>query len=138
MPRRPEPRSAKNGGRCSEANKPQRRRVAEACASPRNKFENRARYLPEPATPRVAVPPRCHRATRGSGRPRTGAGGRRRRSSPDRATAPCWRAPPAIRDRGARTRSEEHTSELQLLMRISYAVFCLKKKNTERHVNTSA
>src|SRR3546814_10766055 len=30
--------------------------------------------------------------------------------------------------RGARLRSEEHTSELQSLMRISYAVFCLKKK----------
>src|SRR3546814_3966811 len=31
------------------------------------------------------------------------------------------------------TRSEEHTSELQSLMRISYAVFCLKKKtNTQR------
>src|SRR3546814_10328328 len=30
-----------------------------------------------------------------------------------------------------RDRSEEHTSELQSLMRISYAVFCLKKKNTE-------
>src|SRR3546814_630970 len=29
-----------------------------------------------------------------------------------------------------RVRSEEHTSELQSLMRISYAVFCLKKKNT--------
>src|SRR3546814_6896199 len=29
-----------------------------------------------------------------------------------------------------RTRSEEHTSELQSLMRISYAVFCLKKKTT--------
>src|SRR3546814_4711448 len=29
----------------------------------------------------------------------------------------------------AGTRSEEHTSELQSLMRISYAVFCLKKKN---------
>src|SRR3546814_7954178 len=29
----------------------------------------------------------------------------------------------------ARLRSEEHTSELQSLMRISYAVFCLKKKN---------
>src|SRR3546814_9649681 len=29
-------------------------------------------------------------------------------------------------------RSEEHTSELQSLMRISYAVFCLKKKNTHR------
>src|SRR3546814_9158546 len=35
----------------------------------------------------------------------------------------------------ARHRSEEHTSELQSLMRISYAVFCLKKK-THRH-NTS-
>src|SRR3546814_3008743 len=29
----------------------------------------------------------------------------------------------------SRLRSEEHTSELQSLMRISYAVFCLKKKN---------
>src|SRR3546814_6540064 len=33
-------------------------------------------------------------------------------------------------------RSEEHTSELQSLMRISYAVFCLKKQNT-KNVNTS-
>src|SRR3546814_4521027 len=31
-------------------------------------------------------------------------------------------------------RSEEHTSELQSLMRISYAVFCLKKKNVENTV----
>src|SRR3546814_2320119 len=30
-------------------------------------------------------------------------------------------------------RSEEHTSELQSLMRISYAVFCLKKKNTKTY-----
>src|SRR3546814_9853446 len=30
-------------------------------------------------------------------------------------------------------RSEEHTSELQSLMRISYAVFCLKKQNTQYH-----
>src|SRR3546814_5722540 len=30
-------------------------------------------------------------------------------------------------------RSEEHTSELQSLMRISYAVFCLKKKKTKKH-----
>src|SRR3546814_1739117 len=30
-------------------------------------------------------------------------------------------------------RSEEHTSELQSLMRISYAVFCLKKKNHQKH-----
>src|SRR3546814_8096533 len=34
-------------------------------------------------------------------------------------------------------RSEEHTSELQSLMRISYAVFCLKKKtNTQHHHHT--
>src|SRR3546814_20641199 len=32
--------------------------------------------------------------------------------------------------RAEEERSEEHTSELQSLMRISYAVFCLKKKNT--------
>src|SRR3546814_6169887 len=41
-------------------------------------------------------------------------------------------------------RSEEHTSELQSLMRISYAVFCLKKKNTNHitiintHDNTTS
>src|SRR3546814_4196355 len=33
---------------------------------------------------------------------------------------------------GPIVRSEEHTSELQSLMRISYAVFCLKKKNTTK------
>src|SRR3546814_2692178 len=36
----------------------------------------------------------------------------------------------ALPSRAARPRSEEHTSELQSLMRISYAVFCLKKKKT--------
>src|SRR3546814_3908627 len=43
-------------------------------------------------------------------------------------------------DRMAGERSEEHTSELQSLMRISYAVFCLKKKkrdqNSKRHTTT--
>src|SRR3546814_4826046 len=34
-------------------------------------------------------------------------------------------------------RSEEHTSELQSLMRISYAVFCLKKKNTTTFIMSS-
>src|SRR3546814_2336246 len=33
-----------------------------------------------------------------------------------------------------RGRSEEHTSELQSLMRISYAVFCLKKKKTKKQI----
>src|SRR3546814_1012892 len=36
----------------------------------------------------------------------------------------------ALADHAVVQRSEEHTSELQSLMRISYAVFCLKKKNT--------
>src|SRR3546814_2172664 len=36
-----------------------------------------------------------------------------------------------IADDQCRLRSEEHTSELQSLMRISYAVFCLKKKKTQ-------
>src|SRR3546814_4633968 len=37
--------------------------------------------------------------------------------------------------RAEQWRSEEYTSELQSLMRISYAVFCLKKKQTTRHMN---
>src|SRR3546814_1930920 len=38
---------------------------------------------------------------------------------------------------GIHCRSEEHTSELQSLMRISYAVFCLKKKNNHNKQRTS-
>src|SRR3546814_1910741 len=38
--------------------------------------------------------------------------------------------PPRQRERLLKLRSEEHTSELQSLMRISYAVFCLNKTNT--------
>src|SRR3546814_5207463 len=37
---------------------------------------------------------------------------------------------------GENPRSEEHTSELQSLMRISYAVFCLKKKNPTNSLST--
>src|SRR3546814_4107184 len=58
-----------------------------------------------------------------------------------------WNAPdgvhdPAKEDAGfakdmTYDRSEEHTSELQSLMRISYAVFCLKKKNTKYQLCTS-
>src|SRR3546814_2881469 len=46
----------------------------------------------------------------------------------------------ATLDRSAdeRLRSEEHTSELQSLMRISYAVFCLKKKNNTTSERTEA
>src|SRR3546814_6810795 len=45
-----------------------------------------------------------------------------------RALASAWRCMGV--SRGGRVRSEEHTSELQSLMRISYAVFCLEKKTT--------
>src|SRR3546814_8358998 len=62
---------------------------------------------------------------------------------------PRHRRLPHLQPRARGLRSEEHTSELQSLMRISYAVFCLKKKNmnTQRlnaaqlqvhlHVNTT-
>src|SRR3546814_3144474 len=43
-------------------------------------------------------------------------------------------SPPEGTACSASSRSEEHTSELQSLMRISYAVFCLKKKNKEHHI----
>src|SRR3546814_3497450 len=39
----------------------------------------------------------------------------------------------ALEDARRYRRSEEHTSELQSLMRISYAVFCLKQKNIEKN-----
>src|SRR3546814_3347426 len=57
-------------------------------------------------------------------------------SAPRRAPIPaesklaCTNVSPLGRRPAYTTRSEEHTSELQSLMRRSYAVFCLKKKNT--------
>src|SRR3546814_7294347 len=49
--------------------------------------------------------------------------------------APAERASdPAIPEGTAMVRSEEHTSELQSLMRISYAVFCLKTKNNNNNM----
>src|SRR3546814_5550728 len=63
---------------------------------------------------------------RGGGRP----SGPRRGADRAHAAAACrtWQA----RSRTHRGRSEEHTSELQSLMRISYAVFCLKKKKLNK------
>src|SRR3546814_8106541 len=65
-----------------------------------------------------------HRAPGGSSRAR------------DQARKPGPQLPGA--DPGSQARSEEHTSELQSLMRISYAVFCLKKKKTNKHRNTTS
>src|SRR3546814_7218936 len=50
-------------------------------------------------------------------------------------TSACRR--PCHSDSNTRERSEEHTSELQSLMRISYAVFCLKKKIQHKNTNNN-
>src|SRR3546814_3295119 len=49
---------------------------------------------------------------------------------------PCSKKIDSRRGAETRRRSEEHTSELQSLMRTSYAVFCLKKKNNKTYVIT--
>src|SRR3546814_8307212 len=70
-----------------------------------------------PYTTRFRSPKKANAPKRGEGWPKDGH---------------IW--PPSLEGRGwgwvAARRSEEHTSELQSLMRISYAVLCLKKKNT--------
>src|SRR3546814_5545795 len=48
----------------------------------------------------------------------------------------CYRGDGLLSDPRLR-RSEEHTSELQSLMRISYAVFCLKKKTLDEYTHTT-
>src|SRR3546814_3637252 len=71
---------------------------------------------------RLRGDPRClrrrHQAPRGESQQEAEQAGKAPRDP-----AP-WRGQPAVR-------SEEHTSELQSLMRISYAVFCLKKKKNK-------
>src|SRR3546814_10246136 len=94
------------------------------------------------ALPISATSPTCTARRRTSCR-RTPASASRRSSATPNATSSRGSRPPAshgtrrrsascsatARPSRSSTRSEEHTSELQSLMRISYAVFCLKKKN---------
>src|SRR3546814_2607564 len=70
---------------------------------------------------------RCHRHVPAAAGPfRSGGEGDPRRQA-------CAAGKTSGRDAGGgRGRSEEHTSELQSLMRISYAVFCLKKKKNNK------
>src|SRR3546814_3251275 len=49
----------------------------------------------------------------------------------------CVRAAARPTECRCKRRSEEHTSELQSLMRISYAVFCLKKTKNNLYINTN-
>src|SRR3546814_8161751 len=62
------------------------------------------------------------------------SGCRRQRDGPCAASSGERREGPVAS--GIHDRSEEHTSELQSLMRISYAVFCLKKKITNKNKTT--
>src|SRR3546814_4745668 len=94
---------------------------------------------------------RAGASTRAAGRAGAGEGrGKRRISGSGASVHATTTAPDAMRPargvhilavRGGRplasagARSEEHTSELQSLMRISYAVFCLKKKNTKQQTH---
>src|SRR3546814_7009007 len=56
-------------------------------------------------------------------------------ATPEAATLGWARA--IVIETDGKTRSEEHTSELPSLMRISYAVFCLKKKNNQNTLRKS-
>src|SRR3546814_1838436 len=77
---------------------------------------------------------RCH--TRIDSPHRANAGSRPCRGPASAATSPaCVGAVDPQHRRGSR--SEEHTSELQSLMRISYGVFCLKKKSMTNTTNTT-
>src|SRR3546814_3351168 len=84
-------------------------------------------YIPAPATNATALgastPGRLAslRSTNGAG-------------CVDVQTAHPARLVALIASRANTRRSEEHTSELQSLMRISYAVFCLKKKTKKREI----
>src|SRR3546814_6635258 len=93
----------KRGATCA-ANLRQRATILRARCSALNvdRIQSDSRAAAAPAPPPASrLPPTTDRAKRNAHRAATG-----------------WR----------QTRSEEHTSELQSLMRISYAVFCLKKK----------
>src|SRR3546814_4624187 len=89
----------------------------------------------------VVLQPASHlaHASRPRSRPCAGRSAAHRAARTAAPTAPCLAAAPtsttratvARRASGA-PRSEEHTSELQSLMRISYAVFCLKKKKKKK------
>src|SRR3546814_4116610 len=95
---------------------------------PRDGRDSLSRVRPAARTDAVAVEGRSRRS-RGrslppSGRPAPPGGDVRDRESADHRIG-----------HAERPRSEEHTSELQSLMRISYAVFCLKKKKHHKNHN---
>src|SRR3546814_4089106 len=91
------------------------------------KWSASQRFLPS-STASSAFPTTRWRSrhARSSGQDPTSSGTGLKQRSPKRLAA----ADSSTTSNRGRARSEEHTSELQSLMRISYAVFCLKKKKT--------
>src|SRR3546814_9145262 len=87
-----------------------------------------ARLLADPATARVTVYDNFSSGRDWHLAPHAGD----RRLAVVRGELAVHRLAPARRHAVGHDRSEEHTSELQSLMRISYAVFCLKQKTTEK------
>src|SRR3546814_5155059 len=83
----------------------------------------------------------CRAGFRGERRSHRTAGGPCHRAGSAMTFGPEPGSGPASCDRYGASRSEEHTSELQSLMRISYAVFCLKtqkpQNNIPRNISTT-
>src|SRR3546814_4427785 len=108
---------------CSSDLPPPRR----SAAGRRHRRRDRARPLDRPDA-------LCRAARPGQGVPDRVADADRWRPHDNRARTDAADDRIAAQGNARNLRSEEHTSELQSLMRISYAVFCLKKKN--KKVNT--
>src|SRR3546814_7832280 len=113
--------------RVKVADKRGRERIASVDAGVADDGDGRFLATPEAAQARAVGAGLC------GGRVRTLAGRGYRRPAVRVAGGPAARHHPGVgagvlRDTGAGLRSEEHTSELQSLMRISYAVFCLQKQ----------
>src|SRR3546814_1716742 len=102
----------------------------DGCAQVRN----RSRYCPRDWSCESDIPAPALR----SGGRRVSAARCESRPGPGRDSRLLSPWPAWIANKHLERRSEEHTSELQSLMRISYAVFCLKKKNEkiEKHHHT--
>src|SRR3546814_8758053 len=100
---------------------------SDVCSSDLNKKQPRAYVLGPGAAPCASYRQRRQHARRRPHRNRHDIGPRTEQRG---LSARTHRSGPAA------YRSEEHTSELQSLMRISYAVFCLKKTITQEEINS--
>src|SRR3546814_7404381 len=110
--------------------------ISDVCSSDLNRHDI------GPRTEQRGLSARTHRSGPAAYRPSRRHAARMargwRRSYAERRRSTGWHRDPVLwtafwtRRRRAPLRSEEHTSELQSLMRISYAVFCLQKKKQQK------